>query len=267
MLCLEGKKRQAAPSWRQSLTYIQTSRTHDFNRSTDQLRMTLHVENVSRHVMSGDYWGGEMRRKYAEITDVNEIVRILSATNIGRMATIDSQGYPYIIPVNFVFHEGCVYFHCALQGEKLDNLTRNPKVCFEADVPLAYLAVDFTPEKDPCCTHQYYHCVIIRGLARVLPDGELKTTALNLLMVKHEGNSDFSAITEQHVKYKMCNVVEVKPERMTGKSDLAQNKSPIDRRNVADRLASRGLPGDLEAVRDMGFKLERNETGKHQLAK
>lgn len=206
-----------------------------------------------------------MRRKYAEINDVNEIVRILSATNIGRMATIDALGYPYIVPVNFVFHEGCVYFHCALQGEKLDNLARSPKVCFEADVPLAYLEVDFTPEKDPCCTHQYYHCVIIRGLARVLPDGELKTTALNLLMVKHEGNSDFPAITEQHVKYKLCNVVEVKPERMTGKSDLAQNKSPIDRRHVADRLVSRGLPGDLVAVRDMGFKLERSEAGKHLL--
>ena len=208
-----------------------------------------------------------MRRKYAEVTDVNEMLRIMSTTNIGRMSTIDEEGYPYITPLNFVFHEGCVYFHCANKGEKLDNLTRCPKVCFEVDVPLAYLEVDFAPEKDPCCTHQYYHCVIIRGIARVVPDGEMKTAVLNLLVAKHEGKSDFPAITSAHVKYKACCVVEIKPVYMTAKSDLAQNKSQDDRDFVVECLVRRGLPGDLEAVRDMGYKLESNVGGVQLTAK
>jgi len=203
-----------------------------------------------------------MRRKHCEITDPKETSRILASTNIGRIATVDTEGYPYIIPLNFVFHEGCVYFHCAPGGEKLSNLTRDPRVCFEVDVPLAYLGVAFNPERNPCRTHQLYHSVIIRGLARIVPDGDLKTAALNALMVKHEGNRDFTPVTADSLAYKACCVVEIKPERITTKSDLCQNKAQDQRSQVAEQLSKRGLPGDLEAVQAMGFELEgTQETG------
>ena len=187
------------------------------------------------------------------------MTRILASTNIGRMATMDAEGYPYITPVNFVFHAGCVYFHCAPKGEKLDNLTRDPRVCFEVDVPLAYLEVGFNPERNPCRTHQLYHSLIIRGVARIVPDGELKTAALNALLAKHEGNRAFAAVTLDSPDNKACRVVEIKPEKMTAKSDLAQNRPPENRRFIAEKLSKRGLPGDLEAVRAMGFELEGSE--------
>ena len=209
-----------------------------------------------------------MRRKHCEITDPKEMIRILASTNIGRLATVDAEGYPYITPVNFVFHDGCVYFHCAPEGEKLDNLIRDPRVCFEVDVPLAYLQADFNPERNPCRTHQLYHCVIIRGAARVVPDGELKTNVLNALVAKHEGNRDFPAVTSDSASYPGCRVVEIRPERMTAKSDLAQNKPQLGyRRFIAERLVERGLPGDLEAVRAMGYELERSEEGGWRLKK
>jgi len=200
-----------------------------------------------------------MRRKHCEVTDPKEMTRILASTNIGRMATMDAEGYPYITPVNFVFHAGCVYFHCAPKGEKLDNLTRDPRVCFEVDVPLAYLEVGFNPERNPCRTHQLYHSLIIRGVARIVPDGELKTAALNALLAKHEGNRAFAAVTLDSPDNKACRVVEIMPEKMTAKSDLAQNRPPENRRFIAEKLAKRGLPGDLEAVRAMGFELEGSE--------
>jgi len=201
-----------------------------------------------------------MRRQHCEITDPMEMARILASTNIGRLATVDAEGYPYITPVNFVFHEGSVYFHCAPEGEKLANLIRDPRVCFEADVPLAYLEVAFNPERNPCRTHQLYHCVIIRGSARVIPDGELKTTVLNALVAKHEGNREFPAVTSDSADYRACRVVAIKPEKMTAKSDLAQNKPQQGyRRFLAEHLVERGLPGDLEAVRAMGYELEGRE--------
>jgi hypothetical protein len=202
-----------------------------------------------------------MRRKHSEIIDPQEMVRILASVNIGRMATVDAEGYPYITPVNFVFHEGCVYFHCAPEGEKLANLLRNPRVCFEADIPLAYVEAAFNPERNPCRTHQLYHSVIIRGIARIVPDGDLKTAALNALVAKHEGNNFFPPVTPDSESYKPCRVVEIKPERMTAKSDLIQNKPPGQRRSLAERLAERGLPGDLEAVRGLGYEPERSAGG------
>lgn len=226
----------------------------------DFYELESRMKNINKMLHREHYLkGGKMRRKYAEVTDVNEIIRIMSVTNVGRMATIDEEGYPYITPLNYIFHEGCVYFHCANKGEKLDNMTRDPKVCFEVDVPLAYLEVDFTPEKDPCCTHQYYHSVIIRGVAQIVPDGDKKTTVLNALVAKHEGNRDFPVITTEHAKYKACSVVEITPVCMTAKSDLAQNKSQVDRDYVVECLIRRGLPGDLEAVRVMGYKVEKNK--------
>ena len=190
----------------------------------------------------------------------------MASTNIGRLATVDAEGYPYITPVNFVFHDGCVYFHCAPEGEKLDNLIRDPRVCFEVDVPLAYLQVNFNPEQNPCRTHQLYHCVIIKGSGRIVPDGELKTTVLNALVAKHEGNRDFPAVTLDSASYKACRVVEIRPERMTAKADLAQSKPQQGyRRFIAEHLVERGLPGDLDAVRAMGYELERSEGGRWRL--
>jgi hypothetical protein len=200
-----------------------------------------------------------MRRKHNEIKDPKEIVRILTSTNIGRMANTDAEGYPYIIPLNFVFYEGCVYFHCAPQGEKLDNLGRDPRVCFEVDLPLSYLEVSFNPDRNPCRTHQLYHSVIIRGLARVVPDGELKTSVLNALVAKHEGNQNFPAVTSDSTGYKACCVVEIKPQRITGKSDLVQNKTHLEKAIIAQHLVERCLPGDLDAVRAMEYELEGNE--------
>ena len=203
-----------------------------------------------------------MRRRHSEITEKREMIRILASTNVGRLATVDAQGYPYITPVNFVFQQGSVYFHCAPEGEKLDNLARDPRVCFEVDVPLAYLEVGFNPQRNPCGTHQLYHSVVIRGKARLVTDGDLKTAVLNGLVAKHEGNADFPPITPESPAYKACSVVEVRPERMTAKSDLVQNKADEARREVASRLAGRGLSGDLDAVRAMGYELEGyDETG------
>lgn len=200
-----------------------------------------------------------MRRDHCEITDRNEMIRILNSTNIGRMATKDAQGYPYITPVNFVFHRDCIYFHCAPKGEKLDNLLRDPRVCFEVDIPLSYLEVTFNPEKNPCRAHQLYHSVVIRGRARILPNEQLKADVLNALVAKHEGHFDFTPITPEAPDCRACHVVEIRPEIMTGKSDLLQNK-PQDgaRLEAARNLARRGLPGDLEAVKAMGYELTGN---------
>jgi hypothetical protein len=169
------------------------------------------------------------------------------------MATIGRDGYPYVTPVNFVYDQGCIYFHCALKGEKLDNIARESRVCFEVDIPMAYKDLGFDPEGGACKLHQFYYSVIIRGEARVLPDGERKAAALNALVAKHEPGRSFEPVAADMPACKACAVVEIKPRSMTGKSDLAQGKVPEERRAIARYLVQRGRPGDLEAVAAMGF--------------
>ena len=196
-----------------------------------------------------------MRRAHCEIKDQQQIIDILEEAIIGRMATIGADGFPYITPVNYVFHNDKIYFHCAHKGEKIDNIIRDDKVCFEVDTPMSYLEVAFNRQNKACAVHELYKCVIIRGRAKVVTDVETKIDALNALVASHEGNRDFIAITPEEPMVKACAVVEIIPESMTGKADLAQNKSDEDQRTIAADLAVRGLPGDLEAVKAMGFEL------------
>ncbi len=194
-----------------------------------------------------------MRRTHAEVTDRVEIERIMALPTIGRLATIGVDGYPYVTPVNFVFHEGNIYFHCSPKGEKLDNLLRDARVCFEVDIPLAYIGRDFDPEGATCSLHQFYHCVIIRGTASVVTDDVLKTAALNALVAKHEPAADVPPVTAEMEGYRRCTVVEIKPSSITAKSDVGKNRPDDERRAIAQRLKKQGGSVEREAVRAMGF--------------
>jgi hypothetical protein len=197
--------------------------------------------------------GIEMRRVFSEVKDMRQIEGMLTTANIGRMATMGADGYPYVTPVNFVYYEGSIYFHSAPAGEKLDNIARDARVCFEVDVPLAYLDAAFEPDRHGCKVHQFHHCVVIRGDASVVPDGSLKTAALNALVAKHEGGASLEPVSEDLPAYRACKVVQIRPKSISAKSDLAQNKTPAERLARARYLKQRNAPLDLETVRAMGF--------------
>jgi len=205
-----------------------------------------------------------MRRKHSEVTDSAEIHRILALTNVGRLATNGKDGYPYITPVNFVSLNGNIYFHCAPSGEKLDNLTRDPRVCFEVDVPLAYIDIGLDPTRPICQLHQYYHCVIVRGNASCVKDPDLKVAVLNALIAKHEKSDDFEPVTATMPAFKACEVIGIEPAFVSAKSDLGQNVPAEKRRAIAQYLFKRNQPGDREAVAAMGFNFKSEEALSHE---
>jgi len=194
-----------------------------------------------------------MKRKSCEVTDPEVMEKILSVATIGRLATTDSEGYPYITPVNFVSHKKNIYFHCALTGEKLDNIARNAKVGFQVDIPLAYLDSQFSDDGSPCKLHQFYHCVVMRGTARVVDETQLKTDALNALVEKHETGRSLEKVHEDMPDYKTCAVVEIRPQRISAKSDLAQGKPENMRAELAEYFRKRNGPKDLETIKEMGL--------------
>jgi uncharacterized protein len=192
-----------------------------------------------------------MRRSQCAVTDPAEITTILKRCTIGRLATSGADGYPYITPVNYVYWQEAIYFHCAHKGEKMDNLLRDPKVCFEVDIPLAYKGTDCDPQAGPCQVHQFYHSVIIRGRAEVVSDPTEKVAALNALMASHENAPGFSCITAEMPQVAACAVVGIRVDLISAKSDLAQKKSAEDKKKIAEYLMRRNLPGDMEAAKLM----------------
>ena len=53
---------------------------------------------------------------------------ILHRETIGWLATV-AEGRPYAVPLNYAYIDGKIYFHCALEGRKLDAVRANPEVC------------------------------------------------------------------------------------------------------------------------------------------
>lgn len=191
-----------------------------------------------------------MRRKQCEITSRPEMDAILRRCRVGRIATSGADGYPYITPLNYVYHDGSIYFHCARAGEKLDNLKRDPRVCFEVDIPLAYLDLDYYGENpESCGVTQFYHCIVIRGRAEIVRDIEEKTAALNALVASHEPDGRrFQEVTGETKAVRLCEVVAVRIERISGKRELAQKKSDEEKDALSGFLENRNLPGDAETA-------------------
>ena len=189
-----------------------------------------------------------MRRKQCEITDRKQIAKVLKSCTIGRMATLGDDGYPYITPVNFVWHKEAVYFHSSRVGEKMVNIGRDARVCFEVDVPLSYLDLGSNSEANPCRLHQLYHCVIIRGKASVVEDKEEKAELLNALVRSHEPDAVFSPVTAKTPALAACAVVKISPENISAKSDLLQGKDAGMVAAMSEYLLHRGYEMDAETV-------------------
>ncbi|MCP4599156.1 MAG: pyridoxamine 5'-phosphate oxidase family protein [Proteobacteria bacterium] len=71
----------------------------------------------------------EMRRK-DRATTAEEAIALLSKAEYGVLSTVSENGKPYGVPLNFCIIDNCIYFHCAVEGLKTDNIIKNRSVSF-----------------------------------------------------------------------------------------------------------------------------------------
>lgn len=180
-----------------------------------------------------------MRKANKRITDFSILIELLNASPVGHLGTVGHDGWPMIKPLNFAWHEGRIYFHCALEGEKLDDIRHDERVCFEVDLPVAY--VKGIPE-NPCRAEYLYRSVIIRGRARLVTEPAEKVLALDALMHKYEPGVSFAPYLEE--KLAITGIVRIDVEEMVGKEELG--KGEVRDRALALLASSQPLPAVLE---------------------
>ncbi len=148
-----------------------------------------------------------MRRK-DKAMDQNAAVRLLQTGEYGILSTVDAQGQPYGVPLNYVFHDGCLYFHCALEGQKLDNLLANRRVSFCVVGRTRLLPDEFSTE---------FESVIVFGEASVV-QGDERLQALVWLVEKYSPDfvEEGHKYIERHDSRTM--VVKILMRSMTGKA-------------------------------------------------
>ena len=156
-----------------------------------------------------------MRVATKEILSKAVVEALLSTCPVGRLGTIGPGGRPMVKPLNFVYYEGKIYFHSAREGEKIDDITRDGRVCFEVDLPVSY--VKGTME-NPCRAEYLYQSVICTGKARIVEEEGEKRKALGALMEKYQPDGGYGQFLE--AKLALTAVVRIDIETMTGKQDL-----------------------------------------------
>lgn len=158
-----------------------------------------------------------MRKSKKEIKDRNVIIDLLNTSHVGRLGTVGKDGRPMIKPLNFAYHDEKIYFHTAKEGEKIDDIKRDSRVCFEVDLPIAYVRAD----ENPCRAEYLYRSVIIKGRAVLVEDRTERISALKLLMKKYQPEGGYGDFLEE--KLAITGVVRIDIEEMTGKEDLGND--------------------------------------------
>ena len=190
-----------------------------------------------------------------EIKSKEKIIEFLSSQQTGRISSIDENGFPQIIPMNFVFINDVVYIHSHIRGEKLDNIRRNQKVGFEVDKSLEFLPSYFSDPTDASLADTLYISVVIKGNASIVSDKEEKTNALNGLMKKYQPEGGYEPIKPDMDVLKEVEVIKIIPESLRGKYKIGQNMDMKSRIDLAKQILERNSPTAKETLDIMGFKM------------
>lgn len=156
----------------------------------------------------------EMRRKRQQLSreDTEEILR---GGTSGVLAVLGDGGYPYAVPLSYLYREGKIYFHCAAEGHKLDAIRQNEKVSF-----CVIGKDDVRPEEYTT----YFRSVVAFGRARVL-EGQDAWQALDALAGRYAPGHEEERRREMDGQMHRLRVVEITVEHMTGKEAMALAKA------------------------------------------
>lgn len=148
----------------------------------------------------------QMRRAKQQLDEASS-VRLLEECSSGVLALSGDEGYPYALPISYVYSDGCIYFHSALTGHKLDAVRRCDKASF------CVVAQDkVLPEKYTTA----YKSVIAFGRIRVMDEAE-KLPAVLKLAEKYNPGHPAQSRAEADMSIKAMHMLELKIEHLTGK--------------------------------------------------
>jgi len=189
-----------------------------------------------------------------EIKSKEKIKEFLDLEHVGRIASIDENGFPQIIPMNFVFLNDAIYMHSHTKGEKLDNIKRNEKVGFEVDRELEFLPSYFEDPKDASLADTLYISVVVKGTGSIVEDRNEKTLALNGLMKKYQPEGRYDPIKSEMEVVDEVAIIKVIPDSFRGKYKIGQNLQKKERIELAEKILERNTSSAKKTLEIMGFE-------------
>jgi uncharacterized protein len=207
-----------------------------------------------------------------EIKSLANMIDFLNQEKVGRVASIDEQGYPQIIPMNFVYVKniiidtqssneniGAVYMHSHPFGEKIENIKRNSKVGFEVDSYVCFLPSYYFHPTDASQADTLYISVVIKGNASIVQNKDEKANALNDLMKKYQKEGGYESLSSNMGSVREVTVLKVVPDQIRGKYKIGQHWIPRFRLKMARNIIQREGENDSRRIlKIMGIEIMGN---------
>jgi len=146
----------------------------------------------------------------------DEMEKLLCEEEIGYLG-LSLEEKPYVVPLNYHYSDGKIYFHCGHKGKKLLFMKANPEVCFTVGRQLA--EVREHAGGNPC--HVDSDSVVCYGRARMIEDLDERSKALNAF--NRRFRPDAPDVPMERVKN--CGVVEITISEMTGRRERERKRT------------------------------------------
>ena len=193
-----------------------------------------------------------------EIKSKEKIIKFLNEQETGRICSIDKEGYPQIIPMNFAYTNDVIYMHSHTKGEKIENIKRNNKIGFEVDKSLEFLPSYFTDPIDASQADTLYISVVVKGTSVLVSDINEKTLALNALMKKYQPEGGYENIRPDMKVIDEVAIIKVIPLTMRGKYKIGQHLDKRTRLELAQKILERNTSTATSTLEIMGIKQTKN---------
>jgi len=148
----------------------------------------------------------EMRRN-RQLLSTEDTKAVLDRCTNGVLACRADEGYPYAVPLSYVYFNNRIYFHSAKAGHKMDAITRDPRVSFAVVDEDTIVSKEYTT---------YFRSAIAFGRARIA-EGEERLEAFRALVEKYSGDQPEEARHREIAGCTQAVIVAVDVEHITGK--------------------------------------------------
>ena len=152
----------------------------------------------------------EMRRK-KQLLSKEACEAILREATAGTLALLGDGGYPYAVPISYVYAEGHLYFHSALAGHKVDAIRQCDKASF---------CVFRQDDVQPKMYTTFYRSVIAFGRIHIIEDESEKMVAARMLGNRYNPNDEEALRQELEKGFARMLIIRLDIEHLTGKEAI-----------------------------------------------
>lgn len=160
-----------------------------------------------------------MRKKERQITE-DEAYQILENAEYATLCTINADdGAPYGVPISYVVKNRVLYIHMAKEGQKLDNLKKDSRVCVTCIGQTLLYPEQYSTD---------FESAIVTGRAEFVTDREEKIEALRMLCEKY-GLPDGGMFLEKKIEggVDRMEIMKIPVEAISGKARWRKPKPPM----------------------------------------